>query len=282
MEQAKMTCQYPMQSKLEQITRKWWFFLIFVLTLLILPPYASKGYQFPQEWSKVVMQALGYSILWSIPQWWPVFKIVPIILIVSVALLPKKTTRIFNIYVATSYILFAAGSIGITRKYGTAICTVNLIWFLVVGALWLWDAVILQNDFSHRKQPFWKYWVVPLALLAFWYPVNLRTGQPDFNPVYIFFKSPAGLAFCLMTPVYVGLLTLYYPKVNIVTLRATSLVGLFIGIANMFTNFLMRPNTNWWNGVLHFPLLTISLYGLIISLKQPQILKKSEKNAQTD
>ncbi len=80
-----------------------------------------------------------------------------------------------------------------------------------------------------------------------------------------------------MTPGYVGLLTLYYPKVNMVTLRMTSLVGLSIGRANMFTNFGMRPSVNWWNGVLHIPLLVISLYGLIISLKRPPVVLETDR-----
>jgi hypothetical protein len=80
-----------------------------------------------------------------------------------------------------------------------------------------------------------------------------------------------------MTPVYVGLLTLYYPTVNTVTLRLTSLVRLSIGIADMFTNSLMRPSTNWWNGVLHIPLVVISLYGLIISLRRPPVEMATDK-----
>jgi Na+/proline symporter len=82
----------------------------------------------------------------------------------------------------------------------------------------------------------------------------------------IFFAS--GRAFCMMTPVYVRLLTLYWPKVNIATLRVTSLVGLIIGLYNMFANFAVNPSKRWWNGVLHIPLLVISLYGLILSLKR--------------
>lgn len=79
-----------------------------------------------------------------------------------------------------------------------------------------------------------------------------------------------GLAFCLMTPVYVGLLTLYWPRVNIATMRVTSLVGLIIGLYNMYANFGINPGRTWWNGILHIPLLIISVYGLILSLKCPK------------
>jgi len=55
-----------------------------------------------------------------------------------------------------------------------------------------------------------------------------------------------------MTPVYLGILTLYYPKVNVVTLRLTGLLGIIIGFWNMIVNFLIMPDL-WWNGVLHLP-----------------------------
>lgn len=280
MEETKMTDPQYRQGKMEQITRKWWFFGLFVLLWFVVPPYASKGYKFPEECSNVIYHVLGNAIIYSYSELFPIFKIVPILLIVSIFISRNKVTRLFNTYVAVNYVVFALGqSISVTEKYGVAICTINLIMFLVVAALWIWEAFVLQNDFIPRKRPTWKYWVVPLALLAFWYPINLRTGQPDFNPIYIF-TSPAGVAFCLMTPVYIGLLTLYWPKVNIATLRVTSLVGLSIGIANMFTNFLVRPSVNWWNGVLHIPLLVISLYGLVLSLKRPQAEQQTNENIQ--
>lgn len=52
-----------------------------------------------------------------------------------------------------------------------------------------------------------------------------------------------GLAFCLMTPVYLALLILFYPGVNIVTLRITGLVGLMLGLYNMAFIFGMGTGT---------------------------------------
>ena len=68
-----------------------------------------------------------------------------------------------------------------------------------------------------------------------------------------------------------GLLTLYWPRVNIAVLRVTSLVGLIIGLYNMYANFGIKPSILWLNGVLHIPLLVISLYGLILSLKRTKV-----------
>ena len=191
-----------------------------------------------------------------------------LVLIILIIVFRNRFRRLFSIYVAFSYILFAlVQNIAVTEKYGLSICTINLIMFLAVAGFWIWEAIVLQNDFSPAKIPIWRYWIVPLALLAFWAPSNPRTGVPDFNPAYLF-TNGAGIAFCMMTPVYIGLLTFYYPRVNIVTLRVTSLVGLIIGLYNVGTNFIISPGTLWWNGVLHIPLLIISIYGLVLSLKK--------------
>jgi hypothetical protein len=214
------------------------------------------------------MHSFSNALVHSYVELYPVFKIVPIVLIVLVITFRNRVARLFNIYVAFSYILFAVGqNIAVTERYGLSICTVNLIMFPVVAGFWIWEAIVLQNDFGPAKIPIWRYWVVPLALLAFLAPGKPRAGMPGFSPAYLF-TNGAGAAFCMMTPVYVGMLTLYWPKVNLPTLRVTSLVGLIIGLYNMGTNFLVSPGTRWWNGVLHIPLLSISVYGLILSLKK--------------
>jgi len=254
-------------GKLERITRRWWFFLVFVLLQFIVPPYASKGYNFPEDWGNVISHALGHAIVYQHPEIYPIFKVIPVILLIGIFVFRNKVARLFSTYVGISYVLFALGqSISVTEKYGVTICTINIVMFLVVAAFWLWEAAVLQNDFTLTKQPIWRYWVVPLAVLAFWAPAG--RGRPDFNPVYLL-TNGTGLAFCMMTPVYVGLLTLYWPRVNMATLRVTSLVGLIIGLYNMHVNFVIAPSTKWWNGVLHIPLLAISIYGLVISLKRP-------------
>ena len=259
------------EGKLEYITRRWWFFLLFIIMQVTTPPYASHGYKFPDEWSDVVTKIISSPIILTYANSHPVlkitFKIIPIILIVSIIIFKNKAARLFNIYVCIAYIIFAFGqSVAVTEKYGAAVCTLILVMFLIVAAFWAIEAVLVKNNFTPTRQSIWKYWVIVPAVLAFWYPLNPQTGRPDFNPAYLF-TNAAGLAFCTMTPLYIGLLSLYYPRVNIATLRVTSLVGLIVGLYNMNQNFIVRPEVLWWNGVLHIPLLIISLYGLILSLR---------------
>ncbi len=273
-----MTNSIPWQGKLDRITRRWWFFGLFVLMQFTIPPYASKGYKI-EDWGNVIMHALSNAIVHQYSELYPIFKVIPIILLVGLIIFRNKVARLFAIYVALSYALFAIGqSIAVTEKYGVVICTINIVMFFVVAAFWAWEAVVVQNDFKPARIPLWRYWVVPLAVLAFWAPPS-RGGTPDFNPIYLL-TNGSGLAFCLMTPVYVGLLTLYWPRVNIAALRVTSLVGLIIGLYNMYANFGINPAGRWWNGVLHIPLLVISLYGLILSLKRPQVEKQADENAE--
>jgi hypothetical protein len=223
---------------------------------------------FPEEWGNVIVFAQSHAFIYSHSELFPVFKIIPIVLIVLIIVLKNRITRLFNIYVSFSYVLFAFGqSVAVTEQYGEAICTVNVIMFLAVACFWAWEAIVARNNFNPSKIPLRRYWIVPLMFVAFWYPVDIGTMKPDFNPLG-FFTNVAGVTFCMMTPVYVGLLSLYWPKVNISTLRVTSLVGLIIALYNVLLNFFLEPNRLWWNGVLHIPLLSISLYGLVLSLKK--------------
>ncbi|MDD5583313.1 MAG: hypothetical protein PHS99_08920 [Candidatus Marinimicrobia bacterium] len=254
------------QAKLELATRKWWFFLIF-LFMQFIPPYASKGYEWP-EMGMVTGEILGHAIISNYAALYPIFKIAPIILFILIIFLRNGATRLFSIYVAINYVLIAfLQNIALTEKYGLGIVTINFIMFLLVAIFWIWEAIAQKNDFTLRKQPPWKYWVIPLAFLAFWYPANPNTLMPDFNPIYLFING-AGLTFCMMTPVYLAILTLYHPRVNIATLRITSLVGLIIAFYNLWVNFFINPSVLWWNGVLHIPLLSISLYAFVLSLRK--------------
>jgi len=255
------------QTKLELITMKWWFYLIFILIQFIIPPYAAKGFDL-SEIGLITGEILSNAIVYSYTALFPIFKIIPIILVVSVIIFRNRVSRIFSIYVAFTYVLFAfLQSIAETDKYGFGILTLNLIMFLIVAIFWFWEAIIQKNDFTPQKRPLWKYWVIPFAIFAFWYPANPNTLMPDFHLIYLF-TNFAGLAFCLMTPAYLSILILYHPKVNIATMRVTSLVGLIIGFYNMWVNFFISPETLWWNGVMHIPLFTISIYALVLSLKK--------------
>ena len=255
------------QEKLELITRKWWFLALFILIGTITPPIVTKGYD-PSKTGEIITYILSNSLIKFCSFLYPIFKIIPIIIVFALILLGNRISRIFSLYGGITYILFAfLQGISINDKYGFGIVTGNFILMLIIAFFWFWEAFVNKNNFSPQKTPIIRYWVVPLALLSFWYPVNLKSMKPDFNLAYLF-TNPAGLAFCTMTPVYLGILTLYYPRVNIATLRVTSLLGVIIGFWNMVMNFIIEPDVLWWNGVLHLPLVFVSIYALVLSFRK--------------
>jgi hypothetical protein len=85
----------------------------------------------------------------------------------------------------------------------------------------------------------------------------------DFNPFHLV-MGPARLVFCLMSSLYLSILILMHPRVNIVTMRVAGLAEALIGFWNV-VNFLMCPAIRWWNGVLHILLVVISGYVFILS-----------------
>ena len=110
----------------------------------------------------------------------------------------------------------------------------------------------------------WWFFVILLAAQSVLLPIVSRNhGEIDWNLLHFFTRNTA-TAFCLTTPLFLTILTLNLPKVNIATYRITAIIGVIIGLYNMMNFF--NPHTVFL-GVVHVPLLTISLYCVILSYK---------------
>jgi len=149
------------QGKLDYLTRKWWFFLLFIL-LQFIPSYTSKGYD-PAEAGSIPVEILSHTFVYDFPSLFPIFKIIPVILIISIIFLKNAVTRVFSVYAGITYLLFAfLQNIAITEKYGLGILTTNVIMLSLVAVFWFWEAFVQKNDFAAPKRAGWRYWVVPL------------------------------------------------------------------------------------------------------------------------
>jgi hypothetical protein len=89
--------------------------------------------------------------------------------------------------------------------------------------------------------------------------------SPDFSPVRML-TNESGLTYCMMTPVILAVMMLYHPTVNLAVLRVTSFVGMLLGVVNMVVWFVLMPSA-WWMGMLHIPLLVISIYAFVLGLR---------------
>jgi len=245
--------------------------VIFVLLFLctFLPPITSKPFH-PQEISLVIGEVITQT---SVAYLWlsPLVHVSTLVLLFLLYKYGKKIGRVADLFFGLLFLFFAFGQhIAVIERYGLAIVTGNLVMISVVGLFWIAEAFRPKNEYVFQRLPAWRYWVVPFAFFAFWFPVTDTT--PDFNPILLL-TSAYGVAFCPTTPVIIALLTLIYPRVNIGLLRVTSFVGLLIGLFNAMSLFTM-PGYNLWIFTLHIPLIVISLYGLII----PTLL--TEENAE--
>ena len=258
------------QKTLDSKTRRWWFFVGMLVLQVIAVPYASKNFDF-DKWGHIISHALRHCF-W--PNWKPVFPVFQVIAIVSLAALFTLRNRfgpLFALYAGVSYFLFAAlQCIGISPKYGLCVATVGITMFGLVAATWIWEAVAKNNDFSETNRSPWKYLAVPPAILAFWAPLSPTTGRPDFAPVY-FLTSGSALTFCMMTPVFITALLFFYPRVNMLTLRMTGLVGTIIALYNVIPKLASDSVGIFWNGILHLPLLILSIVALVLSMRRQEV-----------
>jgi len=162
------------QGILESTTRKWWFLVLFILIGTVTPPIVRKGFD-PSKTGEIISYILRNAFIKFCSPLYPVFKIIPIILILALILFGNRIGRILSLYGGITYLLFAfLQGIAITDKYGFGIVTGNFILMILVAIFWFWEAFVNKSNFTPQKLPVTRYWVVPLAFLAFWYPVNLN------------------------------------------------------------------------------------------------------------
>jgi len=234
--------------------------LVVLLVCSFIPVFATSP--FPQQDSSLVIKEVLMKT--SVAYLWlsPIVHVATVVLLIAMYLYGSRVSRIADAFFAILFLFIAfSNHIAFTETYGLAVVAGNLIPILIVGLLWIWEAYRPQNNYVFERLPAWRYWVLPFAFLAFWSPINAQLN-PDFNPLLLL-NSSFGVMYCPTTPVIIALLTLIYPKVNTIVLRATSFVGLIMGLFNLMSYFIM-PGYTLWNLVLHTPLIFISLYGLLI------------------
>jgi hypothetical protein len=252
--------------KAAKVTRRRWFYpVLFVLLLIIsmLPPITERSYN-PRNTQDVVMSILISSTA-PYRAWGWLFHVATLLLIAWALWRPGSAGRAMAAYFGVNYLLIAAVQTNaVTEAYGFALQTGALVTAVLLGLLWLWIAWRDQLEASFRDLPTWRWSLLPLALLAFWVPMGLEGGRivPNFDPLLLLTSVDYGLALCFMTPVFLFLLILFYPGVNDFAFRVTALNGLIYGLYNLTHWF--DPNRVWM-GVLHLPLLIISLVALFMS-----------------
>lgn len=248
-------------NQAERKKQKWLYPVVYMLFLIInaIPPYAEKPFV-PQETQDVILNLLMISVN-PYKHLAPIFHICTLLIVALIAVLQRKMGRILAGYMGVNYLVIAfLQTMGRTDRYGFVIHSGALVTDILLGIAWIVVAIRGELATSYENVPRFRYLFLPLALLAFWSPYDMDV-RPYFNPLLLLTSVDYGLTFCFTTPVFLFLLVLFYPKVNGFAYRITAFNGLLYGLFNM-THF-FDPDL-WWMGVLHLPLLIISLYALIL------------------
>ena len=250
------------QLRLDAVTKKWWLYPLLLL-LFFIPTVAARNYD-PRQAVDLIGQVLSAPLIYAFPILMPIAKIATVVVIIGVWIYGNTMRRVFNLYVAVLYLAIALfQTTAITDTYGLVVLSGNMALVLVVALVWVWEVVAERNDFGARKRPLWRWWVAPLAVVSLLAPVDASTMSPDFSPVRLL-TNEAGLTFCMMTPVVLAVLTMFFPAVNLVVFRVLSFVGMVFGAVNLVMWFFVVP-WGWWMGVMHIPLVVTSIYAFVFA-----------------
>jgi hypothetical protein len=194
-------------------------------------------------------------------------KAVFVLLMLLLVFQGKRMARTFAVVVTLFYVGIAVfQNTALTDSYGLAILTGNVVLMLLVAVFWIAEALNPMSEFAPVSVPLWKWWVAPFAALAFWFPTDPSGTSPQFTLANLV-SNGSMLTYCMMTPVLLAILTIFYPHVNHPTMRVTGYVGVMFGVTNVVEWFVLQPSM-WWMGIMHVPLITISLYAFAMTFRE--------------
>jgi hypothetical protein len=231
------------------------FFILSMLPLIAQKPYP------PQDTQDVILNLLMVSDL-PYAAFAPVLHIATLVLMGLILWQPGKWGRLLAGYIGANYLLLIVTCAqGRTEKYGYVVMTGAMLLYAILGILWLAAAFQGTVRAAFRKPTGLEWGLIALALLAFWGPYSIAGGavSPLFDPVRLISSPDYGMMFCFTTPVFLMGLILCSPSVPAFVFRITAINGLIYALFNLTHWFYPE---RWWMGVLHLPLLLISLYAM--------------------
>jgi len=251
--------------KLEALTRKRSFYLLILLIPAILPPFAASGLGYLWrlgDFIQVVASDL-YAVKAVYAPYMPVLHLFVVLLLLALILLRGRFGRAFALLVALNLTLTLFVQAGVrTDPYGLVILTELFLWYLIVIVLWIWEACVRRTDFSFKAGTLRPYWLIPLAVIAFWDPDQAWNLSLSF-----FVHGFAPTAFCMVTPIYLTVLLFAFPRVNLPLLRVHGFMGVVVGLISFAISFMQEPSAGLYWGLLHMPLLIISWYAFRLGMK---------------
>lgn len=121
-------------------------------------------------------------------------------------------------------------------EYGFTFIIGNMIVQYIIAICCFNDIIKGKSKISKEALNKKALWIIPLMTLAFLMPYNIKNNTivPSISTI---FTNEAGVTYCMITPVILGILILFSKNINKATLNIISFVGLSFGIFNMMTWF---------------------------------------------
>lgn len=241
-----------------------WFKILLTL-LVLIPGYSQMPYK-PADTTSVIASVLARPLIVSIPWLLPVFKLLLLCITITPFVFREKSEKaVIGYYAVILAIVGVLQNMTQTETYGFIWLTGNtLIEFAVLGFC-VYDLIKGKSEIQRKFFNKRRYWIIPLMLLALLMPYTVSDAGaviPAFTPNVLY--NEAGVTYCMITPVIIGVLLLFSQGIHKPTLSIVSYVGLSFGLLNAITWF-GAQRESWWMGILHIPLVVIALYGLIIA-----------------
>ena len=257
-----------MKIRSAELSQKKIFYpIIFFVFLVIsfLPPITQEPYS-PENTQQVIIELLMVAIK-PYEAFGALFHIATIIFVGWILVDLTASGRPLYIFMGVNFIIIAlVQSFGTTEMYGDVIHTGGLVTFTLLGILWIWAGVKGGTEPLFANIQWHHLFFLPFAILSFWAPYQIKANMvlSNFNPALLLTSPDFGLTFCFTAPVFLYLLFILFPKINIPVYRITAFNGLLYALFNIAHWF--NPDTRWM-GVLHLPLLVLSIAALIQSRK---------------
>lgn len=236
--------------------------------LFIAPAFTANGYD-PATTPQVVSAVLSNPVSLA---WLPALPIAKFLLLgVAVIALISRTNVarvVLGYYAAILVMVGIFQNMAFTDRYGFTWLVGNTLLQLVIAAFCVADVAKRTSTISRTTLNGKRLWVLLPMTLALLFPYNFDSVQatgvisPDFGPALLY--NDAGLTFCMITPVFLGILIIHSSGVDSALLSVVSFVAVGFGLLNMLSWFALQPQ-DWWMGVLHTPLMILSVYGLILA-----------------
>jgi len=250
----------------ENLTTKWWFYAFLVLGVFI-PPYTQHGFSSFSDLVETVAYVADFLIenkLVLVP-YMPLFHLAFVLLFSLLFIFGNKFGRIFSIAVGINFVFitFLQGG-AITQKYGVVFYPNAFLEISLISVGWFWEAKIRKMDFTFKNKAPQVYWLAGIvAFFSFWNPDKLGVLSP-----MSLITSTSPIAFCMVTPIYLGILSLFYPDVNVPLFRITSFIAILVSIISIGMGFFMEDRSEgiYWS-VLHSPMLITTVYCFLLGFK---------------